>query len=33
MVVDAAGNATRVGRRRNDNGKLTRYSKKIKRRS
>ena len=28
MVVDAAGNATRVGRRRNDNGKLTRYSKK-----
>jgi large subunit ribosomal protein L24 len=28
MVVDTAGNATRVGRRRNDNGKLTRYSKK-----
>ena len=28
MVVDAAGNATRVGRRRNDEGKLTRYSKK-----
>lgn len=28
MVVDAAGNATRVGRRRTDNGKLTRYSKK-----
>ena len=28
MVVDAAGNATRVGRRRNDDGKLTRYSKK-----
>ena len=28
MVVDAAGNATRVGRRRNENGKLTRYSKK-----
>lgn len=28
MVVDASGNATRVGRRRNDNGKLTRYSKK-----
>ena len=28
MVVDAAGNTTRVGRRRNDNGKLTRYSKK-----
>ena len=29
MVVDAAGNATRVGRRRNDDGKLTRYSKKT----
>ena len=28
MVVDAAGNITRVGRRRNDAGKLTRYSKK-----
>jgi large subunit ribosomal protein L24 len=28
MVVDSAGNATRVGRRRNDAGKLTRYSKK-----
>ena len=28
MVVDAAGNATRVGRRRNDAGKLTRFSKK-----
>ena len=28
MVVDASGNTTRVGRRRNDNGKLTRYSKK-----
>ena len=28
MIVDAAGNATRVGRRRHDNGKLTRYSKK-----
>jgi len=29
MVVDAAGNTTRVGRRRNDDGKLTRYSKKT----
>ena len=28
MVVDASGNATRVGRRRNDAGKLTRFSKK-----
>lgn len=28
MVVDAKGNATRVGRRLNDNGKLVRYSKK-----
>ena len=28
MVVDAAGNVTRVGRRRNDAGKLTRFSKK-----
>ena len=28
MLIDAAGNATRVGRRRNDEGKLTRYSKK-----
>ena len=28
MVLDAAGNSTRVGRRRNDDGKLTRYSKK-----
>jgi len=28
MVIDAAGNATRVGRRRNTDGKLTRYSKK-----
>ena len=28
MLVDAAGNTTRVGRRRNDDGKLTRYSKK-----
>jgi large subunit ribosomal protein L24 len=28
MVVDASGNSTRVGRRRNDDGKLTRYSKK-----
>ncbi|MCH1583617.1 MAG: 50S ribosomal protein L24 [Flavobacteriales bacterium] len=27
MVVDAAGNATRVGRRRGDDGKLVRYSK------
>ena len=29
MVVDAAGNATRVGRRRGDEGKLVRYSKKT----
>ncbi|MCQ2292333.1 MAG: 50S ribosomal protein L24 [Bacteroidales bacterium] len=28
MVVDAKGNATRVGRRMNDKGKLVRYSKK-----
>ena len=28
MVIDAQGNATRVGRRRGDNGKLTRFSKK-----
>lgn len=28
MVVDAKGNATRVGRRLNENGKLVRYSKK-----
>ena len=28
MLVDAKGNATRVGRRLNDNGKLVRYSKK-----
>ena len=28
MVVDAKGNATRVGRRLNDKGKLVRYSKK-----
>ena len=28
MVVDASGNSTRVGRRRNAEGKLTRYSKK-----
>ena len=28
MVLDAKGNATRVGRRRNENGKLERYSKK-----
>ena len=28
MVVDAKGNATRVGRKLNDNGKLVRYSKK-----
>ena len=28
MVVDAQGNATRIGRRRNENGKLVRYSKK-----
>jgi large subunit ribosomal protein L24 len=29
MVVDAAGNATRLGRRRGDDGKLVRYSKKT----
>ncbi|MEG1556080.1 MAG: 50S ribosomal protein L24 [Bacteroidales bacterium] len=28
MVVDAKGNATRIGRRLNDDGKLVRYSKK-----
>lgn len=28
MVIDNKGNATRVGRRRGDNGKLVRYSKK-----
>ena len=28
MLVDAKGNATRVGRRLNDKGKLVRYSKK-----
>jgi large subunit ribosomal protein L24 len=28
MVIDNAGNATRVGRRRGTNGKLVRYSKK-----
>ncbi|MCH2197680.1 MAG: 50S ribosomal protein L24 [Flavobacteriales bacterium] len=28
MVIDNQGNATRVGRRRADNGKLVRYSKK-----
>lgn len=28
MLVDAAGNATKVGRRRDADGKLTRYSKK-----
>lgn len=29
MVIDGKGNATRVGRRRDDNGKLVRYSKKT----
>jgi large subunit ribosomal protein L24 len=29
MVIDSEGNATRVGRRRNDAGKLTRFSKKT----
>jgi large subunit ribosomal protein L24 len=29
MVVDAKGNATRVGRKLNDKGKLVRYSKKT----
>ena len=28
MVIDAKGNATRIGRRMGDNGKLVRYSKK-----
>jgi len=28
MLIDAKGNATRIGRRRNENGKLVRYSKK-----
>lgn len=28
MVVDAKGNATRIGRRLNENGKLVRFSKK-----
>ena len=28
MVVDAQGNATRIGRRLNEDGKLVRYSKK-----
>ncbi|MEO0404226.1 MAG: 50S ribosomal protein L24 [Bacteroidota bacterium] len=28
QVIDKQGNATRVGRRRGDNGKLVRYSKK-----
>jgi hypothetical protein len=28
MLMDAAGNTTRVGRRRGDDGKLVRYSKK-----
>ena len=28
MVVDAKGNATRIGRRMGENGKLVRYSKK-----
>jgi large subunit ribosomal protein L24 len=28
MVVDGAGNATRIGRRKNDDGKLVRFSKK-----
>jgi len=28
MVVDAKGNATRIGRKLNDKGKLVRYSKK-----
>lgn len=27
MLIDAKGNATRIGRRRNENGKLVRYSK------
>ena len=29
MVVDGKGNATRIGRQRNDNGKLVRVSKKT----
>ena len=29
MVVDGAGNATRVGRRKGDDGKLVRFSKKT----
>lgn len=29
MVIDNQGNATRVGRRRGDNGKLVRFSKKT----
>ena len=28
MLIDAQGNATRIGRRKNENGKLVRYSKK-----
>jgi len=28
QVVDGAGNATRIGRKKDDNGKLVRYSKK-----
>jgi len=28
MLVDGKGNATRIGRKMNDNGKLVRYSKK-----
>lgn len=28
MLIDTAGNATRVGRKRGENGKLVRYSKK-----
>jgi large subunit ribosomal protein L24 len=29
MLVDGKGNATRIGRRKDDNGKLVRYSKKT----
>lgn len=29
MLVDASGNATRIGRRKNDDGKTVRYSKKT----
>ena len=29
MVIDAAGNASRLGRRRGDDGKLVRFSKKT----